>query len=350
MRRAAVFKEYGEPLEIEQKESLDPPADGIVVRTEACGICRSDWHGWKGHWPGHPPEGHVLGHEPAGTIVDVGDQVEQFDIGDPVGVPFSVACGQCEYCWDGRSHVCKDRKSIGLGAELPGAFASEFAIPNADFNVSHLPDGMSSIEMAALGCRYATSFHALAHQAEITGGEWVVVHGCGGIGLSAVQIASVLGTNVIAVDINDEALSLAGTAGAVETINPTEVNDVPNAISDITNGGADISVDALGIEETCQNSVSSVATGGQHLQIGMTSTDDRMVDLPINDITGNEIEFIGAKGMPVHRYDELLNLISHGKLSPRDLVSRTVSLEEVSDRLEAMDRFENVGIEVITEF
>lgn len=350
MRRAAVLKEYGEPLQIEERESLEPEPDGIVVESEACGICRSDWHGWKGHWPGHPPENHILGHEPAGTVIAAGEQVEQFSVGDQVGIPFSIACGHCEYCWDGKSQVCEDRLSIGLGSELPGAFASEFAIPRADFNAIHLPDGMEPIEMAALGCRYATSYHALAHQVDLTGGDWVSVHGCGGIGLSAVQIASVLGTNVIAVDINDDALALAETAGAVETINSSEISEVPQEIRAITDGGSNVSVDALGIEETCKNSIYSLGTHGQHLQIGMTSTDEKMIDLPINDIVGAEIEFIGAKGMPVQRYDELVNLITQNKLKPADLVTRQLLLEEVSERLQAMDEFDTVGIEIVTEF
>lgn len=351
-RRVAAIDKYDEPLKIEHREKLDTPEDGITVKTEACGICRSDWHGWKGHWPGHPPEGHVLGHEPAGKVIEVGKDVEKFQVGDKVGVPFNIACGHCSNCWNGQSHVCDNSLSLGLGPDLPGAFATEFAIPKADFNAIHLPDGMSSLEMAALGCRYATSYHALAHKADITPGDWLVVHGVGGIGLSAVQIGSALGANVIAVDINDEPLALSETVGAQSLINSSEVMDVPSEINNITNGGAQISVDALGVEETILNSVNSLSTQGQHIQIGMSSTDENNegIPLPVNDVVGSEIEYIGSKGMPSQRYDEMVNMIQTGKLKPAKVVNKRVNLDEVSDRLRAMDDYQNVGIEVITEF
>lgn len=352
MPRAAILKKYDEPFEIEHRDHLEPPADGVVIETDSCGICRSDWHSWKGHWPGHPPEGHVLGHEPAGTVTAVGEEVERFDIGDEVGVPFSIACGHCSHCWDGQSQVCSNRLSVGLGAELPGAFASEFAIPRADFNALHLPDGMNSVEMAALGCRFATSFHAFAHKADLEAGDWVAIHGCGGIGLSAVHIANALGANVVAVDLNDETLSVAESVGALETINGAEVDDVPKAIRGYTDGGADISMDALGIPETCKNSLACLDVQGQHVQVGMSTTDeeDDGVPLPLNEIVGSEIEFIGSKGMPTQRYPELLRMITSGKLQPTKLVTQKVTLEEVSDRLRAMDDYGTVGIEVVTEF
>lgn len=351
-RRVAAIDKYDEPLKIEYRDPLETPSDGIVVETEACGICRSDWHGWKGHWAGHPPEGHVLGHEPAGTVIAVGKDVEQFSEGDQVGIPFNIACGQCGHCWDGQSQVCSDRLSLGLGPELPGAFATEFAIPRADFNAHHLPNVMSSLEMAALGCRYATAFHALAHQADLKAGDWVGVHGVGGIGLSAVQIASALGANVIAVDIDDETLHLAESIGATAVIDSSDTADVSGEILDISDGGVDISVDALGIEETVTNSLKSLQTRGQHIQVGMSTTEENEAGIPIavNNIVGSEIEFIGSKGMPSQAYDEIFQMIETGKLNPAKVVNKTVSLDEVSDRLRAMDGYENIGIEVITKF
>jgi alcohol dehydrogenase len=351
MTRAAVLTEYDEPLKITDRDPLDPPADGVVVETDACGICRSDWHGWKGHWPGTPPIGHVLGHEPAGTIVAAGDNVDEFSEGDEVGIPFNLACGHCDPCWGGHSHVCDDGLSLGFSPDLPGAFATEFAVPSADFNLMHLPDGMSAVEMASLGCRFATSFHALAHKAAVDAGDWVAIHGCGGLGLSAVHIADALGANVVAVDLDEEALALATEVGAIETVNAGSTDDVAGAVRGLTDGGAQVSVDALGIAETCQNSVSSLRTHGQHIQIGMTTDEEGgSIDLPVDSIVNDELEFIGVKGMPPHRYDELLRMIATDTLSPATLVTDQVALEDVSERLRSMDDFSAVGIEVVTDF
>lgn len=351
MRRAAVLKEYDEPLEISELESPNPGSNGLVIKTEACGICRSDWHGWKGHWPGAPPKEHVLGHEPAGTVVSVGDDVEKFSEGDQVGIPFNIACGHCTYCWRGESQQCANGLSLGFSPELSGAFASEFRIPHADFNATHLPENMTAMEMAGLGCRFATSFHGLAHQADIEAGDWLAVHGCGGLGLSAVQIANALGANVIAVDLNDDALHLAEDVGAVASVNATEAEDVAKEVLDITNGGADVSVDALGITDTCRNSIGSLATKGQHVQIGMTTNEEGgEIGLPVDAIVNDELEIVGVKGMPPNRYNELLQMIATEKLQPRKLVTDEVALEDVSDRLRSMDDFDTVGIEVVTAF
>ncbi|WP_254522287.1 zinc-dependent alcohol dehydrogenase family protein [Natrinema caseinilyticum] len=350
MRTAAILKEYNAPLAVTEVDSATTGPEGIVVETNACGICRSDWHAWKGHWPSVPTDNHVLGHEPAGTVTAVGDEVENFSVGDEVGIPFNVACGHCDNCWGGDSHLCSDGLSLGFTSDLPGAFASEFAIPHADFNAVHLPDGMNAVEMAGLGCRFATAFHGLAHKADVHAGDWLAVHGCGGIGLSAVNIGAALGANVVAIDLDEDALELAERVGATATVAAGE-KDVPKAVTDITNGGANISVDALGIAETCRNSIDSLAPQGQHVQVGMTTDDeDGEIPLPVDDIVNTELEFVGVKGMPPSRYPELFRMIAGGKLTPAELVTNEVGLEDVSDRLASMDDYDTLGMEVVTEF
>lgn len=349
MRRAAVLTAYEEPLEVRALDPVSPASDGIVVETEACGICRSDWHAWKGHWPSVPTD-HVLGHEPAGTVVDVGEDVEQFQVGDEVGIPFNLACGHCGECWSGNSHLCENGLSLGFTAEAPGAFASEFAVPRAAFNVVHLPAGMTAVEMAGLGCRFATAFHALAHRADIEAGDWLAVHGCGGIGLSAVNIGSALGASVVAVDLDGDALDLAEQVGADARVDAAAV-DVPGAVLDITDGGADVSVDALGIAETCQNSLASLGAQGQHVQVGMTTDEEAgEIALPVDAMVDTELEFVGVKGMPPHRYDELFEMIATDRLTPADLVTNRVGLEDISGRLRSMDDYDTLGLEVATSF
>ncbi|RDI70894.1 zinc-dependent alcohol dehydrogenase family protein [Halopelagius longus] len=349
--RAAVFTGHGEPLEIREIAEPEPDATGVVVETDVCGICRSDWHAWQGDpvWESRGfEEGHVLGHEPAGVVVDVGEEVEHVREGDRVTVPFNLADGTCPSCRNAHSNRCDNRIPLGLAPESKGAFGERFHVPWADFNVVPLPDGVSQVEMAGMGCRFMTSFHGLVHRADVTAGDWVAVHGCGGVGLSAVHVADALGANVVAVDLFDEKLAFAAELGAVATVNAEEVGDVPTEVAAITDGGADVSVDALGIAETCRNSILSLRKGGQHVQIGLTSSEEGgEVSLPTDRMVLKEIEFVGAVGMPRPRYDEIFRMIEHGKLDPEAIVSETVSLEDVPERLAAMTEFDTTGIPVV---
>ncbi|MFB6113993.1 MAG: zinc-dependent alcohol dehydrogenase family protein [Halodesulfurarchaeum sp.] len=352
--KAAVLDQYGEPLEITDVEYPTPDPDGAIVELEACGICRSDWHGWQGDWEWidtKPPLGHILGHEPAGTVVEVGEDIETLSVGDVVAVPFNLADGSCSECKNGRSNICEDLQILGFSESTPGAWAEAFHVPAADFNAVPLPDGVDPIDMAGLGCRFMTSFHGLAHRVDVDAGDWVAVHGCGGIGLSAVHIADALGANVIGIDLIDEKLEKAEELGAVETINASSVDDVPGEVFNITNTGADVAVDALGIAETCQNAMMSLGRRGQHLQIGLTTADEQgMVSLPTDQAVVMEYEFYGSLGMQPTRYDEIFRMVATDKIDPGKVISETVALEDVSDQLTAMSDFETMGIPVITEF
>ena len=352
--RAAVLESHGEPLEITEVDAPDVTPDGAVVAVDACGICRSDWHGWQGDWDWlgiQPQPGQILGHEPAGRVIAVGENVENIDEGDHVAVPFNLGDGTCPQCRRGHSNTCENVMPLGFVEPVQGAFAEELHVPAADHNLVELPDGVSSVDMAGLGCRFMTSFHALAHRADVEAGDWLVVHGCGGVGLSAVHIGDALGANVVAVDLTDEKLQKAEELGAVETVNAAEHDDVPGAVQQTIGGGADISVDALGIAETCRNSVLSLGTRGQHVQIGLTTQDEEgVVGLPTDAMVMKEIEFIGSLGMPPTRYDEIFRMVATDKLNPSAVVSKTVDLGDVNDELEAMTDFGTVGIPVIDSF
>ena len=352
--KAAVLETHGEPLNITDVDAPEPAPDGAVIDVEACGICRSDWHGWQGDWEWlgiKAQAGQIFGHEPAGRVVAVGDEVENVREGDHVAIPFNLGDGSCHQCRNGHSNTCENGVPLGFVPEVPGAWAEELHVPTADHNAVQLPDGVSSVDMAGLGCRFMTSFHALAHRADVAAGDWVAVHGCGGIGLSAVHIADALGANVIAVDLQDEKLEKAKSLGATETVNAADTDDVPEAVQALAGDGANVSIDALGIAETCRNSVLSLGTRGQHLQIGLTSQDEQgMVALPTDAMVMQEMEFIGSLGMPPTRYDEIFRMVATGKLDPSAVVSETVALDDVNDKLEAMTDFETVGIPVIEEF
>ncbi len=352
--RAAVLEAYGEPLSIESVEPPEPDPHGVVVDVEACGICRSDWHAWQGHgeWADdRVPLGQILGHEPAGTVAGVGEQVDRFEPGDRVAVPFNLGEGSCPQCRNGHGNVCQDGYALGFEETVPGAFAERIRVPHADFNVVALPDGVSTTEAAALGCRYVTAFHALAHRADLAAGDWVAVHGCGGLGLAAVQIAGALGANVAAVDIREDPLELATELGADATVTAGDGVDVPAEIESVTHGGAHVSVDALGRAETCRNSVDCLRTRGTHVQVGLTTDAERgEIALPMDELTRWDVTVVGSRGMPPSRYDELLRLIASDRLEPDALVTNEVALEDVSGRLAAMSEYETRGVEVVTEF
>jgi alcohol dehydrogenase len=352
--RAVVFTGHGEPLEVSTVDPPTPDPTGVVVELEACGICRSDWHAWQGDpvWAERGlAAGHVLGHEPAGTVRAVGDEVETVSEGDHVTVPFNLADGTCHQCRTGHANLCENRRSLGLEPAVPGAFAEQLHVPDADVNVVQLPDSVSSVDMAGLGCRFMTAFHGLVHQADVDAGDWVAVHGCGGVGLSAVHIAAALGANVVAVDLFAEKLDFAERLGAAATVDADAIEDVPSEIHDITNGGAHVSVDALGIATTCQNSVNCLRTRGQHVQIGLTTrTEGGQVALPTDRIVGKELSVVGAIGMAPARYDELFRFLENDRIDPAKIVAERVALEETPETLAAMTDYDTMGIPVIDDF
>ncbi|WP_117594923.1 zinc-dependent alcohol dehydrogenase family protein [Haloprofundus halophilus] len=354
--RAAVLHEYGEPLVVEDVDAPDPAPHGVVVDVEACGICRSDWHAWQGHgeWADDQvPKGQILGHEPAGRVVAVGERVDHLREGDRIAVPFNLGDGTCPYCRNGHGNVCADGLSLGFQSEAPGAFAEQVHVPYADYNAMPLPESVAARDVAALGCRFMTAFHGLAHRADVRTGDWVAVHGCGGVGLSAVQVANAVGARVVAVDIDAGKLDLAREVGADAVVDSSELDGrgVTSAIRAETDGGAHVSVDALGLEETCRNSIFCLRKRGTHVQLGLTTEKERgEVSLPTDRMTMQEISFLGSRGMPPTRYEELLGLMATGDVDPGALVSREVPLSDVPERLAAMTNYETEGIEVVTEF
>lgn len=353
--RAAILREYGEPLAVRDVPAPEPAPDGAVVRVEACGVCRSDWHAWAGHgeWADdRVPRGQILGHEPAGEVVAVGDEVDRFGPGDRVVVPFSLGDGTCPHCRRGAGNVCEDGRALGFEPAAQGAFAERVAVPAADYNLVERPPWLDATAAAALGCRYMTAYHALAERAGVGGGDAVAVHGCGGVGLSAVQIAAALGARVIAVDVDADALAMATESGADATVNPTDADSrsVPERVRDRTDGGADASLDALGIADTCRNSVRSLRPRGTHVQVGLTTDAERgEVSLPTDWMTRWEISFLGSRGMPPTSYPDLFALIEATDVDPGALVTDELSLSGVSERLAAMEEYDARGVEVVTD-
>ncbi len=343
--RAVAYEVFGGPIAVGTFPDPTPPRDGVVIAVRASGVCRSDWHGWQGHDSDIKTLPHIPGHELAGEIVAVGQDVQGWAVGDRVTTPFVLGCGRCPECARGDQQVCSHQHQPGF--TLPGSFAEYVALPYADVNLVRIPDGLDFTSVASLGCRFATSFRAVVVQGRVRAGEWVAVHGCGGVGLSAIQIAAAMGARVIAVDIKPEALQLASSLGAVQALHALEVPDVPGAIHDLTGGGAHVSLDALGSRVTARNSILSLRRRGRHVQVGLLAGSEADPALPMGRVIGWELEIYGSHGLQAHAYPEMLRLVEHKVLDPAQLVTHRVSLEQVPEVLEGMGRFDATGISVM---
>ncbi|MGW9048123.1 zinc-dependent alcohol dehydrogenase family protein [Streptomyces lydicus] len=350
--KAAQIVEYGQPLQIRSLAEPTPGPDDAVLRVLASGICRSDWHAWMGDWGwlgGRVELPRTPGHELAGEVVAVGSAVRNVRIGDKVTVPFHEACGTCAYCRSGHANICDNMQALGLSHD--GGYAEYAKIPTADFNCIRLPENVTPLAASAIGCRFMTAFHAVTQQGQVRAGQWLAVHGAGGVGLSAVQIAAAAGANVVAVDIDPAKLALAKQQGASHTVQATETTDVPAAVKDITQGGAHVSIDALGIRTTISNSVRSLRKTGRHVQVGLTGAEEAgEVGLPIDVITTSELTIVGSHGNPHSNYPLLLSLVDAGRLAPETLVQRTVALDQATEVLSEMSDFRTAGLTVIDRF
>ncbi|MDQ0939699.1 zinc-dependent alcohol dehydrogenase family protein [Streptomyces sp. V1I1] len=341
--RAVVFEEFGKPLEVREVPEPVPSRAGSVIRVEATGLCRSDWHGWMGHDTDITLP-HVPGHELSGVIESVGDDVANWLPGDRVTVPFICACGRCAACARGAQQVCERQEQPGFTHW--GSFAEYVPVHHADTNLVALPESMSFATAASLGCRFATAFRAVVGQGRVRPGEWVAVHGCGGVGLSAVMIAAACGARVVAVDVSPGALELARTFGAQACVDASALTgSVADAVREATGGGAHLSLDALGAPVTCVNSVQSLRRQGRHVQVGLLP---QGVQLPMDRVVSLELEILGSHGMAAHAYPEMMAMVASGALRPDLLVTTAIGLDDVPAALAALGSASGTGVTVIT--
>lgn len=343
--RALIYDNFGAPPRVANVPEPAVPPEGVVVEVKASGLCRSDWHGWQGHDEDLKTLPHIPGHEFAGVIAAAGPGVRRWRAGERVTTPFVLGCGSCVYCFAGDQQVCE--KQFQPGFTGPGSFAEYVALPYADVNLVRLPDEIGFAEAAALGCRLVTAFRGIAKQARVRPGEWVAVYGCGGVGLSAVMIARALGANVIGIDVDDDKLSLAREAGADCTVNADVVHNVPEAVGEITAGGAHVSVDAFGSAVTCRNSILSLRRRGRHVQIGLLLKDQAEPALPMGKVIAHELEIYGSHGMQAHAYPEIFELIAAGKLPLARLIGRRIALAEAGEALSNLGSSPSKGITII---
>jgi alcohol dehydrogenase len=338
--RALVMDRVRGPLEVREVPDPVPPAGGVVVRVHATGLCRSDWHAWAGH-DDDIVLPHVPGHELAGVVAAVGAGVRNWSAGDRVTVPFTCGCGRCEWCRSGNAQVCPDQEQPGFTHW--GSFAQFVALHAADANLVAIPGEISFQAAAALGCRFATAYRALAGRARLAAGEWVTVIGAGGVGLSAVMIARAFGASVIAVDPSAAAREAARALGADHVI----ASDGPGRVHEITGGGSHVAVDAIGSEQACADSILSLRRRGRHVQVGLLPPALGRPRLPMARVIGWELDLLGSHGMAAADYPAMLALIRDGDLRPQRLIERVVSLEEAAVRLPRLEHAHPAGMTMI---
>lgn len=346
--KAVVYEKFGAPLIVTHVPDPVLIDNAAIIKVMASGICRSDFHGWLGRDPDINNLPHVPGHEFAGIVEVVGKKIRKWKVGDRVTVPFVCGCGECPECKSGNSQICDFQFQPGFTHW--GSFAQYVSIEYADTNLVLLPEEVDFVTAASLGCRFSTAYRACIEQANITSGKWVAVHGCGGVGLSAIMIANAIGARVIAIDINSDVLELAKSLGAEVLINAEDQSDIIDVIRKITDHGADVSIDALGSVETCTNSILCLRKRGRHIQVGLLVGEDYQPRIPMDQVISKELQIFGSHGMQANKYDEMLNKICSGQLNPGLLIGKKISLDEVPQEMERMNGFGGMGITVIDRF
>jgi D-arabinose 1-dehydrogenase-like Zn-dependent alcohol dehydrogenase len=339
LMRAVLVEEYGVVARLVDVPAPVAAPGGVVLKVEATGLCRSDWHGWRGHDPDIRLP-HVPGHELAGRVAQVGPGVDGWVVGDRVTVPFICACGQCVQCRAGDQQVCPNQEQPGF--TYWGSFAEYVAVPYAAVNLVRLPEETEFDTAAALGCRFATAYRGITQVGRLARDEWLVVYGCGGVGLSAVMVAAARGARVVAVDTSPQALAVAGRFGAERLLQAGP--DVPGLVHELTGGGASVTVDAIGAASVVQQALQSLRPRGRHVQLGLLPGEVR---LDMSALIGRELQWLGSHGMAAHAYPEMLALVESGAVRPAELVTSVIGLEDVPAALAAMDDASPTGITVI---
>ncbi|MEM8861371.1 MAG: Zn-dependent alcohol dehydrogenase, partial [Chloroflexota bacterium] len=282
--KAAVLHEINQPLVIEDLQVDNPGPKEVLVRTTAAGICHSDYHFMNGSYACDLPA--VMGHESAGVVEKVGRDVTYLKPGDHVISCMSMFCGSCSYCLTGKSFGCDnldqmarndrlrlDQQSIYQGYNL-GSYAEQMLLHEHAL-VKIRPD-MPLDKAALIGCAVTTGVGAVIHTAQVKPGSTVVVIGCGGVGLSAVNGSALAGAaRIIAIDVHDSKLELAKQFGATDGVNASQVDPV-EAIIEMTSGGTDYAFEALGKKKTCEQAFDMLRPGGTACIIGMVPEDQKI--------------------------------------------------------------------------
>ncbi len=322
--KAVVYSRIRERPQLAEIPDPPCPRDGVVVAVRATGLCRSDWHAWQGHEV--VPLPHVPGHEFAGVIDEVGEDVSGWAVGDRVTAPFVFACGQCAQCAVGDHQVCDQQEQPGFTRW--GSFAERVVVTRAETNLVRLPDGLNFTAAASLGCRFATAYRAVVDQGRLAAGETMLVSGCGGLGLAAVQIGIAIGAQVVGVDPFPAARAAAEQLGARSAATAVEARAIV--------GGVHLALDAYGAAESAVAAYGSLRKRGRYVQVGLLAGRAAYPQLDLARAIAEELEIRGSHGMAAHAYPALLARVVAGHLDPGAGIGHRVRLDDLPDALAVM--------------
>ncbi|MEA3338990.1 MAG: zinc-binding dehydrogenase, partial [Chloroflexota bacterium] len=332
--KAVRLIEPGQPLEMEEIPVPEIGPRDVLVRVKAAGICHSDVHYRAGVSPVYPLP-LTLGHEVAGVIKQVGAEVAAHNIGDRVCLHYMVTCGDCVYCSQGSEQFCTSGQMLGKNRD--GGYAEYIRIPAR--NAFPLPQEISFEQGAIMMCSSATSFHAL-RKGRVSAGETVAVFGVGGLGMSAVQLAQILGAlDTYAVDINAGKLKTAEGFGAIP-IDAAETDPV-DEIKRLTDGrGVDVALELIGLPLTVRQCIESLAVFGRAVMVGLSDKPSEFS--PYRELICREAELIGSADHLAHELPALIELVRRGTLDLSGVVTSAVPLDAGAVN-ETMDRLEHFG-------
>lgn len=326
---AAVVRQFGSPLVIEEWVVPSPGPDQILIKTEACGVCHTDLHAAKGDWPIKPTLPFVPGHEAIGTVTAIGTSVTGVKEGDVVGVPWLYsACGHCEYCLSAWETVCPEAQFGGYTRN--GGFA-EYLIADPDY-VAHIPSGLSSIEAAPLICAGLTTYKGIK-QTEATPGEWIAISGIGGLGHLAVQYAKAMGLLVCAVDIDDGKLAHAKRLGA-DLIFNAKAGDPAVALKKETGGGAHGVLITAPSLIAFKQGIGMTRKRGTCVLVGLPPGE---FPVPLFDIVANCITIRGSFVGNRNDMAEALSFAAGGKVKADIELQPLSAVNQIFERLEHGD-------------
>ena len=329
MMKAAVF--YG-PKQLLKVEDCPKPVIGpgeILVKVAACGVCHTDLHYLDHGVPTFKKPPLILGHEASGTVAETGANVKNFKPGDRVLLPAVLTCGFCEFCRLGRENICKNM--VMFGNHIDGAYAEFVKAPAKDAFI--LPEEIPLEEGCIIADAISTPFHEVKNRAQVKAGDTVVVFGCGGVGINVVQLSAAVGAIVVAVDINEQKLQWAKKFGAAYTLNISGLSDAAKEIRKMTNGGADIAIEAIGNPNTITTAFNSLKKGGRLCVIGYT---DKDMIISAAKTMFFEMEIVGSLGCRPVDYPKLIEMVRIGKVQVKPLVTHKFKLHQINEAFETL--------------